>query len=572
MLQSIAPSPKLDRYPVRIAADMVTIQPLPAPVVHLIAAGEVIDSLAAVVRELVENALDAGATRIVITLSPDRWQVRVADNGSGMSLADLRRAANPHSTSKIRDRADLSRIMTLGFRGEALHSLAQLANLEISSRTRESGEGWQVRYTPKGEVDRVETAAIAPGTVVTVADLFGRWLARRQGLPSMAQQLRGVQLVIQHMALCHPHVTWVVQQKHRRWFTISPGKTARQILPQIVRNLHPSDLQDVKVEVPDAGESMQTLEATLGLPDRCHRRRADWVKVAVNGRIVRVPELEQVAISAFARTLPRDRYPLCFLHLRLAPETIDWNRHPAKAEIYLHRAEFWQEKVSEAIAEGFQLSRADLSVAHQPRMAQVLKAAEASSGYNVGRSVDATDEEIADRALFPLEAIAQVHNTYILAQHPQGLYLIEQHVAHERVLYEQLRDRWHLVPLEPPAILSQLTSKQIEQLQRLGLEVDPFGDGLWAVRNAPEILAGRGDRLDILLELSRGDELAAAQATVACRSAITNGKPLEHSEMQRLLDRWQRTRHPRTCPHGRPIYLSLEESDLARFFRRQRLL
>jgi DNA mismatch repair protein MutL len=179
---------------------------------------------------------------------------------------------------------------------------------------------------------------------------------------------------------------------------------------------------------------------------------------------------------------------------------------------------------------------------------------------------------MAERALFPLEAIAQVHNTYILAQHPQGLYLIEQHVAHERILYEQLRDRWHLVPLEPPAILSQLTSKQIEQLQRLGLEVDPFGDGLWAVRNAPEILAQRGDRAEILLELSRGDDLAMAQATVACRSAITNGMPLELSEMQRLLDRWQRTRHPRTCPHGRPIYLSLEESDLARFFRRQRLL
>jgi DNA mismatch repair protein MutL len=157
---------------------------------------------------------------------------------------------------------------------------------------------------------------------------------------------------------------------------------------------------------------------------------------------------------------------------------------------------------------------------------------------------------------------------YILAEHPAGMWLVEQHIAHERVLYEQLCDRWQLVPLEPPIILNSLTPAQLEQLQRIGLDVEPFGEQLWAVRNAPAILTKRKDCDAALLELSLGGDLQAAQVATACRSAIRNGTPLSLPEMQALLDQWKRTRNPRTCPHGRPIYLSLEESALSRFFRR----
>lgn len=172
------------------------IRPLPTDVVHLIAAGEVIDCLAAVVRELVENSLDAGATRIVVSLCPLSWRVRVADNGCGMDLANLQQAATAHSTSKIRSCEDLWKITSLGFRGEALHSLAQLADLEILSRQAGTSEGWRVVYCSLGEPVQVETAAIAPGTVVTVSNLFGAWLERRQGLPSLAQQMKAVQTTI----------------------------------------------------------------------------------------------------------------------------------------------------------------------------------------------------------------------------------------------------------------------------------------------------------------------------------------------------------------------------------------
>lgn len=170
--------------------------------------------------------------------------------------------------------------------------------------------------------------------------------------------------------------------------------------------------------------------------------------------------------------------------------------------------------------------------------------------------------------LLELRAVGQVLNTYIVAEHTDGLWLVEQHIAHERVLYEQITAAWQLLPLEPPIILSHLSERQIDQLQQIGLIVDPFGEGLSAIRTAPAPLLLREDLAAAITELSLGGDLQAAQVAVACRCAIRNGTSLSLSEMQSLLDRWQRTRNPRTCPHGRPIYLSFKESSLARSFRR----
>jgi DNA mismatch repair protein MutL len=167
-----------------------------------------------------------------------------------------------------------------------------------------------------------------------------------------------------------------------------------------------------------------------------------------------------------------------------------------------------------------------------------------------------------------VRAIAQLHQTYILAEHTSGMWLVEQHIAHERVLYEQLQQEWQLVPLTSPIMLSDLTDLQVDQLIHLGLDIEVFGPRLWAVRSVPKLLATRSDSEDALIELSHCSELEAALVATACRSSIRNGTPLDLSEMQTLLDQWQRTQRPRTCPHGRPIYLSLEETSLARFFRR----
>ncbi|MEG4115688.1 MULTISPECIES: DNA mismatch repair endonuclease MutL [unclassified Microcoleus] len=613
----------------------VTIQTLPTEVINLIAAGEVIDSIAAAVRELVENSLDAGATRIVVSVWPEQWRVQVADNGTGMDLENLRQAASPHSTSKITTEADLYKIDTLGFRGEALHSLAQLGCLEVLSRSNDLGlgdfsenresaqtpakssfnkggvenarSGWRVIYNNAGVAVEVETAAIAPGTVVSVDNLFGNWPVRRSFL-SPAQQMRSIQLTLQQIAICHPHVNWQLRQGNTPCLHVTPGSTAEQLLPQFVRGVRASDLQYLKLDLPASPQNQkaanllietqlvgatvksnyqlpvassqfqmsnsQRLELVIGLPDRCHRRRPDWVKVGVNRRVVRSPELEQTILSAFARTCPRDRYPVCFVHLQISPSEIDWNRHPAKVEIYLHEPSFWQAQVSAAIARALHLNDEVLPPAPIPdRVGKLLKASEHKSAYSVGISARQNDaggeQEKADKiGLMELRAIAQIHNTYIVAEHPSGMWLIEQHIAHERVLYEQLCAAWQLKCLEKPVILSQLSALQIENLSRLGLEVETFGEQLWAAREVPELLADRDDCADALFELSKVADLQAAQVATACRSAMRNGTPLSLAQMQNLLDEWQQTRNPRTCPHGRPIYFALEESTLARIFRR----
>ncbi len=623
----------------------VTIQALPAEVIDLIAAGEVIDSIAAAVRELVENSLDAGATRIVVSIWPQQWRLQVADNGTGMDLANLQQAASAHSTSKISTEADLYKIATLGFRGEALHCLAQLGDLEICSRPNDLGfadfgekrenvagenspllrgeienarSGWRVVYSAAGEPVQVESTAIAPGTVVTVANLFGNWPVRR-GFLAHGKQVRSIQLIIQQMALCHPQVNWQLRQENTTCLHIIPGITGKQILPQFVRGIRLNDLQYLNVNLPSsptskAADSLvktqlvlsqtnqsyqfpisdtrplseveglnrsipcqisnsQSLELVIGLPDRCHRRRPDWVKVAVNRRVVRSPELEQTILSAFARTCPRDRYPVCFVHLQISPSAIDWNRHPAKVEIYLHDPSFWQDQVTEAIAKALELNEDVLPQPPMPdRVGQLLKASEQKGTYLVDSSTSQNDSDQKVKnhkiGLMELRAIAQVHNTYIVAEHTSGMWLVEQHIAHERILYEQLCNAWQLKTLEKPIILSQLSALQIENLSRLDLEVETFGEQLWAARKVPELLVDRDDCAEALFELSKVADLEAAQVATACRSAIRNGTTLTILEMQNLLNEWQQTRNPRTCPHGRPIYFALEESTLARIFRR----
>lgn len=527
---------------------MVLIQPLPADLVHLMAAGEVIDSLAAAVRELAENALDAGADRITISLWPGQWRLQVADNGHGMTLDDLRQAAAPHSTSKLAQAQDLWQIRSLGFRGQALHSLAQLADLTLCSRPPgEAAPGWQVAYDRNGQPRQAVTVAIAPGTIVTVSQLFQPWPQRRDSLPGIAATLRAVQQTIQHLALCHPRVTWQLHRDDRPWLVLWPAASALALLPQMVKPIQPSDLRAF---------DQPHVSGLVGLPDRCHRRRPDWVLVGLNGRPIDCPALTQAILAVFQHSLPRHRHPVAFVHLQLPPDQIDWNRHPAKTEVYVQQLDHWCDRIQLVLRQTLGLSAA---ASDNGRVAPLLKAAEAQGGY--GATVTASP-------LPQLTALAQVHQRYILAEREDGLCLIEQHIAHERVLYEQLCDQWPVVPLATPVILPQLTESQQQQLADLGLSVASFGEDLWAIRSAPAPLADRPDLAEALVELSQGRDLDTALVATACRTAIRNGTGLSLGEMQQLLDQWQRTRQPRTCPHGRPICLTLAESSLSRFFRR----
>jgi len=569
------------------------IHSIPLPLVHRIAAGEVLDSWEAVVRELVENSLDAHATHVYLSLWPEAWRLRLADNGTGMNRENLLQAALPHHTSKLSlfdGENALNSITTLGFRGEALHSLAQLAQLEIWSRALPEAtevdelpehQGWKVTYDAQGQPLDCEPVAMAPGTIVQVTDLFAPWATRRQALLPLKKSLRSLQTVLHHLALTHPHVTWQIEQNDRPWFSLRPTESPRGLIPQLIPSLHTTDLVE---------QTFAQLYLVLGLPSRCHRRRPDWVKVAINQRVVHCPELEQVILASFHRTLPRDsrstthRFPLAFVHFHLPTALVDWNRHPSKTEIYLQNLTHWQELLRETIVQTLALPEEMVGETYaNQRVNRLLQVAEKRQGYGLPSAelsqlsespesfegAEASEQrEITPHPFSPLKAIGQLHQMYIVAESPTGLCLVEQHIAHERVLYEQLHDRWQLETLASPVILSHLTLNQIEQLQTLGIDCDPFGEQQWIIRMAPAPLCDRPDCAEALTELSLGGDLDAAQVATACRTALRNGTPLTLSEMQNLLDQWQNTRQPHTCPHGRPICLKLEETSLSRFFRR----
>ncbi|MGD1908817.1 MAG: DNA mismatch repair endonuclease MutL [Leptolyngbyaceae cyanobacterium] len=540
------------------------IQPLPKDVVQLMAAGEVIDSPAAVVRELVENALDAGASRITVAVRSQPWHITVTDDGSGLTLNDLRRAAAAHSTSKLSDLRDLWRIQSLGFRGEALHSLSQLTRLTLCSRPQQDADGgYEVTYDRDGHPQSVTPLAMAPGTRVTVTDLFYCFPARQQAAPSVKQQTQAIQRTLQTLALCHSTVTWQAHLNDRTWMTLWPGASALHVLPQVMRRVQVTDLREHQQTVTLPESKPARLYLLMGLPDRCHRPRPDGVTLALNGRPVQLPDLEATVGQTLRRSLPRDRHPIAFLHLQAPPDQIDWHRSPDKSHIYLRHLEVWGEAIGVAIEAALRLGPVpELASAGPQRLTQLIALAEPQASYDAETNITESPQPLA------LKALAQVHDRYILAEHPAGLCLIEQHIAHERVLYEELCDRWQLVPLETPIVLSHLKPEQLTQLERIGLEVAPFGPDLWAVRNAPAPLAEREDCSEALWELSLGQDLDAALVATACRTAIRNGTPLTQTTMDRLLEAWQRTRKPQTCPHGRPICLTLNESSLARYFRR----
>jgi DNA mismatch repair protein MutL len=566
------------------------IQPLTPELTDRIAAGEVIDSLAAVVRELIDNALDAGATRIAVGLWPQQRRVQVSDNGSGLSWEDLRQVALPHTTSKIKAFDHLNALHTLGFRGEALHSIAQLGQLEICSRIGNGSTGWRVTYNTHGTVAQAEEIAIAPGSTVTVTHLFETWPSRQQSVVKPKQVLRSIQSMMGDYALCHPNVTWQARHNDRDWFNVAPGESSKDILLQLIRNLSTDDLKVATANL-SLEETLQLsqpaqIELLIGLPDRYHRRRSDWLKVAVNGRRVYINTestadpwvlgpLEQAILNAFRQTLPRHRYPLCWVHLTVPAQFVDWNRTASKSHIYLHHLEFWSSQIAQTIDQTLQLSSRNTETDTSPKVRQLLKSAEGQGKYYTANPLNLSsplptlkDDPVEERLQGELKAIAQLHQTYILAEHPAGLWLVEQHIAHERILYEQLCQDWQLVKLESPVILNNLTERQVHNLENLGLSIESFGQNLWVIRTVPHCLLQRSDCPDALTELSHCSTLQPALVATACRSAIRNGSPLDLTQMQTLLDRWQQTQHPRTCPHGRPIYLCLEEQALSRFFRR----
>lgn len=601
------------------------IHVLPEEVASKIAAGEVVERPASVVRELVDNAIDAGASHVRVEIrAGGRELIRVADDGCGVRPDDVPRAFLRHATSKIRTADDLWAVRTLGFRGEALFSVAAVSRMSFLSRPQDAAVGYEM-VVEGGMVNSHGFKGAPLGTVVTVRDLFFNLPARLKFLKSPQAEGAHIAALVQQYALAHPTLRFTLTSDGRQTFQ-SPGdgdlRTASACVygPEVARSFLP-----VGVEPETSGDwdSLLDLEVYGYVsPPAYSRSNRQAMLFFVNRRAIQSRMLQYAVAEAYHSLLMVGRHPICIVHLTIAPDLLDVNVHPAKAEVKFRDERAVFSAVQKAVRSALQ--------AHVPPPVFGSRGGEGWSFGNEANSIEAEftssvgypqgstppqeheqsdmwgessraptsiidSEEIEplpptkQRSLPPLRVVGQVGATYIIAEGPDGLFLVDQHAAHERVLYEQLRDAIASgslmvqplltpVPLELTAHQRSMVEPVLPLLGELGFELEPFGDAALLVRAVPAIYASSNrDTGHALMELI--DEVMSGTApdrwreemaiTLACHSAIRAGQLLSLDEMRALLGQLELCRYPRSCAHGRPTMLHLSQMQLEREFGRR---
>jgi DNA mismatch repair protein MutL len=602
------------------------VRQLSESIVNRIAAGEVVERPASVVKELVENALDAGARRIeVLTDGGGRRLIRVADDGEGMTRADLALAVERHATSKLAD-DDLVAIRTLGFRGEALPSIGAVARLAIARRHGSEPHAWGIAVEG-GAKSAVKPAALGAGTQVEVRDLFYATPARLKFLKQDRTEAEAVREVVRRLAMSRPDVAFTLAGEERgpvTWAAALPGAPGR--LARLGDVLGP-DFRGNAVAVAAARDGI-AVEGFAALPTLT-RANTLGQYLFVNGRPVRDKLLTGVVRGAYADYLPRDRHPLVALFVTLDAREVDVNVHPAKTEVRFRNPGLVRALLVHALQQA--LAREGRRAATtgggatiaafrpaggprrgwdwrdsparpgDPRGYAPLRAggtgfAEAAqAAFAVGApAADVRDDDAeiaAERLDRPLGAArAQVHETYIVAQTRDGLVIVDQHAAHERIVYERLKAALaktgvaRQILLIPDVVeldeadVARLAARAGE-LARYGLVIEPFGPGAVAVRETPALL-GEIDAAalvrDLAEHLAEWDEalplerrLMHVAATMACYGSVRAGRRLKGEEMNALLREMEATPNSGQCNHGRPTYVALRLADIERLFGRR---
>jgi DNA mismatch repair protein MutL len=600
----------------------MTIRLLPPNLVNRIAAGEVVERPAAAVKELVENAIDAGATRIEVQLREGgRALIAVVDDGAGMRREELALAVERHATSKL-PADDLLDLRWLGFRGEALPSIGAVSRLTILSRPRGADSAWQITVEG-GAKSAPAPAAHAPGTRVEVRDLFYATPARLKFLKGERAERMSCVDAVERLAMAHPHVAFrVVAEGDRRLVDLpaAPGDLFEARLARLAAILG-RDFGANAVPVSAQREGV-TLSGYAGVPT-FHRATAQHQYLFVNGRPVRDKLLYGAVRGAYQDFLARDRHPVVALFLDLPPAEVDVNVHPAKAEVRFrdaglvrglivgalkhalaeagHRA---STTVAEAALGAFRAGTAPAAGAYSSALPRGL--AEAAATYFAApRSADAPglpglaapsarpDASAGDAPPpeYPLGvARAQLHETYIVAQTKDGVVIVDQHAAHERLVYERIKAMLanggvarqglllpEVVELEPAGV--ERLAARAPELAELGLELERFGSGAVVVRAVPALLGETDaaglvrDLADELAELGDApalkERLADVCSTIACHGSIRAGRRLLPEEMNALLRQMEATPHSGQCNHGRPTYVELKLADIERLFGRR---
>ena len=593
----------------------MAIRQLSPETVNRIAAGEVIERPASVVKELVENAIDAGAAQIEIVIAEGGLSlIRVTDDGAGMSAADLTLAVDRHATSKL-DEEDLFDIRSLGFRGEALPSIGSIAELEIRSRARGAGESYAIRVV-RGAKENPRPAAANPGTVVEVRDLFSATPARLKFLKSERAETMAVTDVVRRLAMAHPDIGFTLQTGERRPVVYTQGdRTSSAWLERLGAVMGREFMADA-LEVAGGGSGAlgpMRVFGFIGLPT-LHRADSMQQFLFVNGRPVKDKLLIGAIRAAYGDLIPRGRSPLLALFLDVAPPDVDVNVHPAKAEVRFRDAGRVRALMIGAMRQALQAAghRASAQggvLTVESFTAGVLPHAAPPSG-NDSRAfaetpsppfaaIDIPSAEIrAPEANEPQQSIdrplgavrAQVHENYIVAQTRDGLVIVDQHAAHERLVYEKLKaallnggvaTQGLLIPaivtLDPAD--AELLQSRAAELAELGLVLEGFGEGAVAVRETPALLGDTdidGLVKDLAAELNADgtaralkDRLEAIASRMACHGSVRSGRRLTVEEMNALLRQMEATPYSGQCNHGRPTYVALKLSDIERLFGRR---
>ncbi|MFC0589282.1 DNA mismatch repair endonuclease MutL [Novosphingobium aquiterrae] len=597
---------------------MPIIRRLPENLVNRIAAGEVVERPASALKELVENALDADSGTILVRLSEGGLGgIEVTDDGCGMSAADIALALERHATSKLPDE-HIEQVVTLGFRGEALPSIASVARLTIESRTRENGQGWR-RVVDHGALTADEPAALPPGTRIKVEDLFGKVPARRKFLRSPRSEYAACLDVVRRLAMARPDVGFTLEHDGRRVLAVQPGESLAARVAQIVARELADDGVAIELERGPA-----RLTGVAGLPT-FNRGVADHQYLFVNGRPVKDRLLIGAVRGAYSDMLARDRHAVLALFLEVPPEEVDVNVHPAKTEVRFRDPAFIRgflvSGLRHALEGAGQRSAQAPAVsamgnwqaepiirAPEPALSSLFAREYGSTGVrDAGQAWRGYEQtimaqpqgraEVAEIAPEPAAshplgiARGQVANTYIVAEAEDGLVIVDQHAAHERLVLERLKAAGaqqavtaaqallipEVIELDEPDC-DRLEAASPE-LARFGLALERFGPTAMLVRSVPSVL-GKGDVQALVRDVAddlaqNGDALLLGErldhvlATMACHGSVRAGRALSVAEMNALLREMEVTPRSGQCNHGRPTWVKLAHGDIEKLFGRR---
>lgn len=590
------------------------IRILPEQLANQIAAGEVVERPASVVKELLENAIDAGASELLIEVEQGgRRLVRVTDNGCGMAKDDLFLALERHATSKIGSTADLFALHTLGFRGEALPSIASVARLRLASRPVDQEIGWQI-YAEGGSVRQAEAIGTPAGTVVEVRDLFFNTPGRRKFLRSDETEFGHLADVVVRLALARPDIHLRLMHDGRTHLEAYRHQRLEERVAALLGRSLAADMLAVEAE---SGKG-EMLTGLIGSP-RLNRSSSSHLYAYVNGRFVRDRVVQHAILEAYRTLLEKRRYPVAVLFLDLPPEAVDVNVHPTKHEVRFREQQHIHDFVTRAVRSRLLdetaavtavpempvPARLPVETVTDPAAAVRTGVQEALVAYGVRPPVPEPPLWRAGgkgEALHWHEAVAPTHhlpegwrvigqylNSYLVCQAGDDLLLVDQHAAHERIGFEKLRRQMQTAGIEKqrllfPAIIecdhrqAAVVTEHLADFARLGFELEAFGGRSFTLTALPQLLAGSDaerlvlDMAEELAQIGRGGSLDAALDQVlmrlACHAMIRANQPLTRPEMEALLADLAAIDFGSHCPHGRPVVRRMGRNEIERFFHR----